>query len=88
MTIFMDFIGQILVLGGRESHARKKFRNASEQAHAGNFVLFRLRQKSLDQAPAAAVALARGIDGNRANLGQVHAIQVESAASDDASVML
>ena len=84
----MDFVGKILVSGDSESQAREKFWNACEQAHAGDFVLFRLRQKSLDQASAATGALARGIDGNRTNLGEVHAIEVESAASDDAFVML
>jgi hypothetical protein len=76
------------VIGDRKSHAREKFGNAREQAHAVDFVFLRLRQKSFDQAPAAAAALARGIDGNRTNLGQMHAVEVESAAADDASVML
>src|SRR5208337_5563106 len=84
----MDFVGKILVSGGRESHAREELRNAREQAHAGDIVFFRLRQKSLDQAPAATAALAGGIDGNGTNLGQVHAIEVKSAAADDAPVML
>src|ERR1019366_1800955 len=87
-TVFVDLVGKILVRGESESHAREKFRNAREQAHAGHLVFFRLRKKSLDQAPAAAAALARGIDGDRTNLGEVQAIEVKSAASDDASFML
>src|SRR5216684_4992824 len=74
--------------GDSESQAREEFWNASEQAHAGNSVFFRLRQKRLDQASAATVALARGIDGNRTNLGQVHPIEVKRTTSDDASVIL
>src|SRR5208282_6570407 len=88
IAVFVDLIGKILVRSSSESHAREKFGNASEQAHAGDFVLFRLRQKSLDQASAAPAALAGGIDSDRTNLGQVHAIEVQSAASDDAAIML
>jgi hypothetical protein len=54
----VDLVRKILVIGDGESHLREKFRNAREQAHAGDFVLFRLRQQRLDQAPAAAAALA------------------------------
>ncbi len=74
--------------GDSESEAREKFGDAREQADAGDLVLFRLRQKPLDQASAATVALARRINSNRTNLGQVHAIEVESTASDDAPVIL
>src|SRR5208282_215944 len=88
VAVFVDLVGKILMSSDRESHAREKFWNASEQANAGDSVFFRLRQKSLDQASAAATALARGIDGNRTNFSQMHAIEVESAASDDAPIML
>src|SRR5208282_289376 len=88
ITVFVDLVGKILVISDSESHAREKFGNAREQAHATYLVLFCLRQQSLDQTAAAAITLAGGIDGNRTNLRQVHAVQVKSAASDDASIML
>src|SRR5208282_4186954 len=88
ITILVDLIGKILVIGDCESHAREEFWNTREQAHATDFVFFRLREKRFDQAPAATAALAGGIDGNGTNLGQVHAIEVKSAAADDAPVML
>src|SRR5260370_41600689 len=74
--------------GDRESQARERFWNTSKQADTADSVLFRLRQKRLDQASAATVALARRINRNRTNLGQVHAIEVKRAASDNASVVL
>src|SRR6266853_6810517 len=74
--------------GDGESHAREKFWNTSEQADTADSVLFRLRQKSLDQASAATVALARRINRNRTNLGQMHAVKVKRATSDDAPVIL
>src|SRR5580692_3888012 len=51
-------------------------------------MFFRLRQKSLNQTPAPSITLARRVDSNRTNLCQMHAIEVESAASNNSSVML
>src|SRR4029077_7332946 len=64
ITVFMNLVGKILMISVSESQTREKFRNASEQTDAADFVLFRLRKQRLHQPSAAAVALARGIDGN------------------------
>src|SRR5260370_971250 len=88
ITVLMNLVGKILMSGDSESQAREEFWNASEQTDASDSVLFRLSKKRLDQASAATVALTGRIDGNRTNFGQVHAIEVKRAASDNASVVL
>src|SRR6266853_763184 len=88
ITIFVDLVGKILMVSGGESQTREEFRNSGEQAYATDFVLFRLRQQSLDQTPTAAAALAGRIDGNGTNLGKMHTVEMKGAASDDAVVLL
>jgi hypothetical protein len=84
----MNFIGEILVIGDRESHSREKFWNAGEQTDTRNFVLLSLRHQSLDQTPATTVALAPRIDGDGTNLRQMRTVKVKSAASDNLIVAL
>src|ERR1700686_4969774 len=58
IAIFVDLIGQILMIRFCKSQAREKFRNAGEEADTTNLVLLCLRQKRLDQPSPAAAALA------------------------------
>ena len=74
--------------GSGKSQARKEFWNPSEQAHASDFVFGCLREKRLHQATSASATLAGGINRNRANFGKVGPVEMESAATDDATVVL
>ena len=73
-AVFVDLVGQIFTLRHGESQAGEKFRNAREQANRTDVVFLGLRQQSSDQALAASRTLARGIDGNGANFGQVRTV--------------
>ena len=66
--------GKIFTLRHGEPQAGEEFRNAREQANRADVVFLGLRQQSSDQALAASRTLARRIDGDGANLGQVRAV--------------
>ena len=83
----MDLVGEILMGGNRKSHARKKTRDSSEQTDAGDVMLFCLDEKGLDKPFATSTALMRGVDCNGANFGQVRAIKMQRAATDDSAVV-
>src|ERR1700678_233129 len=88
ITVFMNLVGKVLMIRGNESHTCEKLGNASEQANTAYLVFFGLRQQSFDQQPAATIALARRINGDRTDLGQVYAVEMQSTASDDSSLIL
>src|ERR1700733_353717 len=88
VTVLVNLIRKILVIGERETHAPKEFRNSREQAHATDLMFLGLRQQRLDQSPSPAPTLALGIDGDGTNLGQVYAIKMKRAASNDAPILL
>ncbi len=74
-AVFVDFVGKIFTLRHGKSQAGEEFRNAREQADGTDVVFLGLRQQSSDQALAAARTLARGIDGDGANFGQVRTVK-------------
>src|SRR5580698_6146488 len=83
VTVFVNFVGQILALCSGETQASEEFRSAREQAGAANAVFVRLCQQCLYQMAAAALALLCGRYSDGTDLGQMRTIEMESAASDN-----
>ena len=57
VAIFVNLVGQVLALRGRETQASKEFWSARKQAGASHAMLFSLREQRLHQMSAAAFAL-------------------------------
>ena len=87
VAVFVNLVGKILALRHRESLARKEIRLAREQADAVHAMPLRLGQQRFHQTSAAAFALRPGRDCDRANFGEVRAIQMQRAAADDATII-
>ena len=81
-AVLVDLVRQVLAIGHGESHRRKKFRNAGEQANAAHLLPFRFVQERLDHSAPRALALRAGMHGDRAHFGKMRTVQVESAAAN------
>src|SRR5260221_12948413 len=86
-AVFVDLVGQIFTLGHGKSQAGEEFRNARKQTDGADVVFTGLCQQRLHQTLAASRALAVGIDGNRANFGQMRTVKMECATANNVSVI-
>jgi hypothetical protein len=86
VAILIDLVGKVFALRDRESLARKKVWLAREKADAVHPMAFGFRHQSLHQATSTALALFSWSNRDRTNLGEVRAVKVQRAASDDLSV--
>src|SRR5579862_2436033 len=87
-AVLADFIWQVFPLGSGETESAKKIGLAREKANALDAMSSRLHQKSFDQVLTATLALSPRCDRNRTNLGEVQAIKMKCATTNDASGIL
>src|SRR5437868_8113329 len=87
VAVLVDLVRKILPLSDRKSLPSEEIRFAGEQANASHAMALGLGQQGFHQTSAAAFALSPGSDGDRSDLGQVRAIQVQRPTADDAPVI-
>jgi hypothetical protein len=82
-AVFVDFVGKILALGYVEAEAAEEFRSSGEKADAADLVTLGLREDGFDKEASATGFLVFRLDGDGADFGEVRAVEVESAATND-----
>src|SRR6185312_13778859 len=87
-AVLVYLVRQRLTRGYAESHVGEELRNARKEADAGDVVPLGFYHQRFDQFAACSQTLGCGRHRDRANLSQVHAIEVECAAADDLTIVL
>jgi hypothetical protein len=85
-TVFIDFVGQLLAMRDFEAEVDEKAGRPREQADAGHSVPASLIQQCLRRRAPDAAPFACGRHGDRANLGEVPAVEMQSTATDSTVV--
>ncbi len=81
LAVFIDFVGEGGAVDDAEVEVGEEVGDAGEQADGGDLLLFGFFEESAEEFAACALALGFWFDDDGADLGEVRAVEVESAAA-------
>ena len=82
-TVLVDFVGQLFATRDFEAKVAEEAGRPRKEADAANAMATGFVLKRFDERSADAVTFVLGPDGDRANLGEVSAVQMKSPAAND-----
>ena len=86
-AILVNLVGQILPVGKLETQVGKKTGRSGKQAQASDVMPVRFLYQSFDQQPADTFPFRLRPNGDRADFGEMHPVEVERAAAKNAAML-